>query len=69
MNGLRLEFLLRIDIFNKFNRITTHFVTHEGKYLFTDQPPVNLILGGAESKNMDEWFDIFMKEINIKNME
>jgi len=39
----------------KFKQVTTHFTD---QYL-ADQPPINLILGGADENKQDDWFDIF----------
>jgi hypothetical protein len=50
---------LSSDVLNKFSLITTHFTHHDGQTYFNDQPPVNLILGGADPNQIDRWFDVF----------
>lgn len=44
-----------------FKQVTTHFTHYEGKTYFNDQPPVNLILGGADPTVMNGWFAVFNK--------
>lgn len=61
-NKFRQPFLM--DVYLKFSEVTTHFTTYNNNMYFADQPPVNLILGGATSDKMEEWFDIF-NSINL----
>lgn len=42
-----------------FEQVTTHFTIVGNQKLFNDQPPVNLLLGGACTEEVNKWFSIF----------
>jgi hypothetical protein len=52
---------LNQSVFEKFKNITTHFYIKEDSVFLCDQPPVNLLLGGADEKYQENWFDTFNK--------
>ena len=52
---------LNQSVFEKFKNITTHFYIKEDCVFFNDQPPINLLLGGADEKYQEDWFDTFNK--------
>lgn len=54
---------INLSVFEKFKNITTHFYKEDvdNNILLCDQPPFNLLLGGADEKYQEDWFDIFNK--------
>lgn len=57
---------LKQAVYEKFKNITTHFNEVNNNIIFNDQPPINLMLGGADENYQEDWFDIFNK-VNLYN--
>ena len=51
-------------VLSLFKQVTTHFTQYQGRTYLNDQPPFNLILGGANPEDMKNWFDIF-NQVNL----